>query len=94
MLYTTPQVAACLANRTVAHTSHGNFSYPSFPKGLANTSGKASAMRQIAHKTGIKDVLLLDVGLPVVSGGAKGKALSALAKKLGLSAADFTLKRF
>lgn len=92
--YTTPQVAACLANRTVAHTSHGSFSYPSFPKGLANTSGKALAMRQVARKTGIEDVLLLDVGLPVVSGGAKGKALGALAKKLALTASDFTLKRF
>jgi len=94
MNYTTPQIAASLANRTVASTSFKRSSYPSFPKGLANTTGKTLALRQVARKTGIEDILLLDVGLPVVAGGAKGKALSALAKKLALSASDFTLKRF
>lgn len=94
MNYTTPHIASSLANRTVALTSFNRSSYPSFPKGLSNTSGKASAMRQLAKKTGIEDVLLLDVGLPVVTGGAKGKALSALAKSLALPVSDFTLKRF
>ena len=96
MNYTTPQVAAYLANHTVAHCSRGTFSYPSFPKGMANTKGRDLAMRQVARRTGIDDVLLLDVGLPVVTRGvAKGKAMTALAKKLGVIPSDLApFKRF